>query len=274
MYIIGKIIGALFGGLIAGPVGSIVGIAAGHFFDRGLSENIRRASLNVGVAQKVFFSTTFEMIGYIAKADGRVSEQEIQAARNAMAHLQLSAVQKKQAIDYFNLGKSYQFNWEATVENFIKNCGHDPHLVQLFVEIQIQAAFVDGLRSPYKRNALERLCLKLNIPRIILAQMEARYYAEQSFRGSQQQQRYRQYSPPPPPRPPQDELADAYGMLGVKASDTTQQIKKAYRQLMSQHHPDKLVAKGLPEGMIKIATEKTQGIQKAYELICKARGLK
>jgi len=61
--------------------------------------------------------------------------------------------------------------------------------------------------------------------------------------------------------------------LGVSNKDTTPHIKKAYRQLMSQHHPDKLVSKGLPDEMIRMATEKTQRIQKAYEMICKERGV-
>ena len=54
-------------------------------------------------------------------------------------------------------------------------------------------------------------------------------------------------------------------------SENDADLKKAYRRLMSQHHPDKLVAKGLPEQLIKDATEKTQQIKAAYELIRKSR---
>ena len=66
---------------------------------------------------------------------------------------------------------------------------------------------------------------------------------------------------------------DAYAMLGIDKSASDGELKKTYRRLMSQHHPDKLVAKGLPDEMIKDATEKTQHIKKAYETIKLSRGL-
>ena len=135
--------------------------------------------------------------------------------------------------------------------------------MQMFIEIQLQAAFVDGLQNRNKRYALERLCDKLHIPHAVLSRIESQFYAQQSF--NEEKPRY-QYSA-------QDELKAAYNLLGINAQATDQQVKKAYRQLMSQNHPDKLVAKGLPEEMIKLATEKTQKIQKAYELVCQARGI-
>jgi DnaJ like chaperone protein len=69
-------------------------------------------------------------------------------------------------------------------------------------------------------------------------------------------------------------LSDAYQALGVQASDTDQQIKRAYRKLMSQHHPDKLMGQGVPEDMIQVATEKAKEIQLAYDLIKQHRGIK
>jgi DnaJ like chaperone protein len=163
-------------------------------------------------------------------------------------------------MNYFNKGKSPNFNFEAIVDNFVRNCGYHPQLIQMFIEIQLQAAFVDGIANQYKRFVIEHLCDKLNIPRVVLAQMESRYHAEQTFHE--------------PRRTPRDELSSAYTVLGVPNDSTQQVIKRAYKQLMSQNHPDKLVAKGLPAEMIRVATEKTQGIQKAYDIVCKARGFK
>lgn len=257
MYIFGKILGAFFGGLMAGPMGFFIGIAVGHLFDKGLKLNAHLISPDISLVKQVFFKTTFQVMGYIAKADGHVSEKEIQMARNVMSHLNLSQDQKMQAIEYFNKGKSGQFNFDASMDLFVSTCRMQPALVQLFIEIQLQAAYVDGVGSIYKQNILKHICDKLKIPYAILSKMESQYYAEQSFQS--------------PHRPPRDELSDAYGVLGVKSSASDAEIKKAYRQLMSQHHPDKLVAKGLPEAMIKLATEKTQKIQKAYEVIVKAR---
>ena len=70
----------------------------------------------------------------------------------------------------------------------------------------------------------------------------------------------------------QQSLDDAYHILGVAASDDEKTIKRAYRKRMSEHHPDKLVSKGLPEQAMEIAKKKAQDIQSAYELIKQKRG--
>jgi DnaJ like chaperone protein len=69
-------------------------------------------------------------------------------------------------------------------------------------------------------------------------------------------------------------LADAYGVIGVSPEASDADVKKAWRKLMSQHHPDKLIAKGLPEDMVQLAKEKTQEIQAAYDRIKAARGMR
>jgi DnaJ like chaperone protein len=259
MYIYGKIVGGMLGALVAGPLGLVIGVFVGHFFDKGLALNQRLLVPDIALAKKVFFKTTFMVMGYIAKADGYVSEREIEMARSVMSQLRLSQEQKLAAIQYFNQGKSPQFDWDERMNIFVKNCGYHPQLIQMFVEIQLKAAFVDGIRDSFKRQVLERLCDRLDIPRAVLERMESQYYAERVFRE--------------PKRTPQDELSSAYALLGTTSKATNAEIKKAYRVSMSQHHPDKLVAKGLPEEMIRMATEKTQKIQKAYEIICQSRGI-
>lgn len=277
MYILGKLIGGAFGALVAGPVGLVVGVIIGHYFDQGLAANLR-ANAHTAPARAIFFQTTFQMMGYLAKADGRVSAEEIQMARQVMDHLQLTPDQKVRAIEYFNQGKSPHFEWEPCIDHFMANCGYHPQLMRMFVEILLQVAFVDGALTGAKRQAMWDLCAKLHIPRAVLEQIEQQYYAEQAFdysrtshsyshRQSHSQSQQTYYSTAG------NELKQAYSLLGVSESDTDQEVKKAYRRLMSQNHPDKLVAKGLPPEMLKLATEKTQKIQKAYEWICKARGI-
>ena len=97
----GKLVGAIIGSM-AGPVGAAVGLLLGHQFDRGVG-GIRRVSFD-GVGQ-VFFETTFAVMGHVAKADGRVSEAEIEAARGIMARMRLDPGQVQQAIRLFNTGK-------------------------------------------------------------------------------------------------------------------------------------------------------------------------
>ena len=84
-------------------------------------------------------------------------------------------------------------------------------------------------------------------------------------RGSHQRQGSQQNGP---------SLEDAYAVLGVTANDDEKAIKRAYRKRMSEHHPDKLASKGLPEQAMEIAKNKAQDIQAAYELIKERRGFK
>lgn len=71
-----------------------------------------------------------------------------------------------------------------------------------------------------------------------------------------------------------DKLADAYEILDVSSDADSKTVKRAYRKLMNEHHPDKLMAKGLPPEMMNVAKEKSQEIQNAYDLIKKVKGFK
>jgi len=71
--------------------------------------------------------------------------------------------------------------------------------------------------------------------------------------------------------PPQQKLDDAYAALGVTPAATEDELKRAYRKLMSENHPDKLTSKGLPESMRQFAEERAREINVAYDLIKKAR---
>ena len=261
MRILGKILGILIGGIILGPVGAVFGMLIGHFFDLGQAENrIVQNDNRVRQARKVFFQSTFSVMGYLAKVDGRVSEREIAAAREVMVRLGLTPKQKLLAIEYFNYGKSMQFNFDQQIDLFQQYCGQQPYLVRLFAEIQIKSAAAEHFENRYKQYALERICNKLNVPKDLIESIKYQMNSERAARTKE--------------RSPKDELTHAYLILGISKEVDNQRVRKAYKQLVSQNHPDKLVAKGLPESLIKLATEKMQSIQRAYEVICKVRGMK
>lgn len=266
----GKIIGGIFGAMLAGPVGFLLGILIGHVFDRGW-RNLH-VNFNPGQqqqAQQAFFNATFRVMGYIAKADGRVSSNEINAALNIMQRLNLTEAQRQQAMLLFNQGKQVDFNFQAALQTLLQQCGRQRALLQLFAECQLQAALVDGQLNAIKKQLLQQLYQQLGFGMnwFILEQ----FFAAQQNSG----QRYHQssYQNTFNQRSQTTSLEQAYTVLNIKNTATAAEIKRAYRQQMSQNHPDKLVAKGLPEEMIKLATEKTQKIQAAYEQICRARGM-
>jgi len=261
----GKVLGGLFGYWLFGPVGAIIGLIFGHWFDKSvrIAMDFDPRGVNTEQIQATFFTTTFMVMGHLAKADGRVSESEIAQARFIMEQMQLSDEQKKLAIQFFNEGKSASFDLDTAILQFKRDCGRRRTLEQMFLEILITTAMADGELDPIEREILLNICQTLRFSRISFERLVAMIHA------------HRQYSAGgvPGQQPAYKTIDDAYDMLGVKSTASGGEVKKAYRKLMSQHHPDKLVSKGLPEEMIKLATEKTQEIKAAYEQVKKARDM-
>lgn len=273
MNIWGKLIGGFFGFLLAGPLGLLLGVFIGHLFDRGFSRNQgwTFSSVNPTVAQQVFFDSTFLVMGHIAKLDGRVSEAEIQAARTIMNRLGLTEAMRQKAIELFNQGKQSDFDLEKTLKQLAQTCHRNKVLLKLFVEIQMQTALAEQPISRKKQQVLQKICQNLGFAPLNFSFFEHIFNFEQAFRQQSNQQQQGHYQSSHSRH--QLNLQDAYAILGVSEGATPTEIKKAYRKQMSQHHPDKLLAKGLPEEMIKIATEKTQNIKAAYDRICAAKGI-
>ena len=138
----------------------------------------------------------------------------------------------------------------------------------MFIEIQLQSAYADGRLDRAEEQLLLHICGKLGVPEFLFRRLQKMIEAELHFAGSSSGPGSGQAAPPP--RGPT--LKDAYAVLNVSPGATDGEIKKAYRRLMSQHHPDKLVAKGLPEEMMKMATDKTHEIRMAYEKVKETRG--
>ncbi|RLA18019.1 MAG: co-chaperone DjlA [Gammaproteobacteria bacterium] len=264
---LGKILGGTFGFFMGGPLGAVLGAALGHQFDKGV-EGIDRLGgdgFNLGDQARVqtaFFTATFSVMGHIAKADGHVSPKEIEMAKAVMSKMELSPELRKTAINLFNEGKKEGFPLDAALEQFRKECHRRSTLIQMFIEIQLQAAFADGDFDDSEEALLLHICDQLGFSRYSFQRIKALVEAQQRFSSSWQNNHPQSQGPT---------LSDAYQSLGQKESASDAEVKKAYRRLMSQHHPDKLVSKGLPEEMMKIATEKTKEIQKAYETIREAR---
>jgi DnaJ like chaperone protein len=211
-------------------------------------------------------------MGYIAKSDGRVSENEIRVATRIMQNMLLTPALKQRAINYYHQGKRADFNLEQVLSSLSRACFQRPNLLHFFLELQLQAAYADGVLSSSKQKILEYICYRLNVDPSIIFQRSQQYENYQRQQNQRQYQNYQSGRNYQPPR--QVNLLDqAYKTLGVTVSTNNSDLKKAYRKLMSKNHPDKLVSKGLPEEMIKLATQKTVEIKSAYETICKARGI-
>lgn len=277
----GKIIGAFLGFLTAGPTGALLGILVGNFFDRGLVEHFSNlheqyhAEKDTDI-QDQFLESTFLLMGHIAKADGRVSEQEIQMAKTIMDEFKLNAIQKKTAQHWFNTGKSASFNIENTVRILQNKVRNNSPLLKLFLDIQYRMALVDGL-SVKKQSMLNSIFKQMGFAPLheqhrYYKDFQSGTYDQSQYRSSSNRNRSYSSSNQQNNYSPRHTLDHAYSLLGTSPTASKQDIKRAYRRQMSRNHPDKLAAQGLSDEHIKAANEKTQKIRQAYEQICASKG--
>lgn len=264
---LGKIIGGTIAFFISGGniLAIIVGVVIGHMFDagyfRGMLANLKPNLDNNQYVQNVFFNTTFMIMGYLAKSDGHVSEQEITAARHIMRQMHLNEKLKREAIQCFYRGKRRDFDLEMALHELRQACGRHPSLLRTFLEIQVQMAQAEGYMTPAKQAALQDICSRLGVTMNFNHYQQRRSYQRHSYQSNQQQQQTQRSN-----------LSTDYELLEIKPSATDAEVKKAYRRMMSKYHPDRLIAKGVPQEMINIATQKTQEIKAAFERIKKTRG--
>ncbi|WP_338589826.1 co-chaperone DjlA [Shewanella khirikhana] len=252
----GKLFGFLIGMMFGKIFGAILGLVVGHWFDKKFAAAAGSGSKR----QQVFFTTTFAVMGHVAKASGRVTEADIRLASDLMNQLNLDAEARRQAQQAFRDGKAGDFDLKGNLRAFrLLSMGRND-LLQMFLEIQIQVALADGELHPNEHRILQFVASELGFSEQALEMLLGRWQSEFNFArkgGSEKRS-----------------LADAYGLLGIEESATNQDVKRAYRKLMNEHHPDKLVAKGLPEEMMELAKRKAQDIQAAYEAVKAARGMR
>jgi DnaJ like chaperone protein len=281
--VFGKLFGGTFGFMVGGPLGALVGVAVGHNLDQGLW----KASIGLSSdaddssAQEVFFRTTFQLMGHIAKADGRVSELEIAAARTIMDHLRLNTDQRRAAMENFTAGKQPNFPVDASLETLRRAGANRANALQEMLQMQLNVAYADGSLHPRTHARLLDIATRIGLSRLQFETLHQFFRAQQQWSRQQHQygnkraenQSHSQNSHGPRPSTPIHSLEQAYQVLGLSREANPAEIKLAYRRLLKQYHPDKLPAETASAAEIKRATEKTREITAAYERIREARGL-
>ena len=263
--------------MVGGPLGALLGAAFGHNLDQGGQKTPEEPdTLSEERIRGVFLATAFQLMGHIAKTDGRVSELEIAAARAMMHDLQLNAVQRRAAIDCFTEGKQPGFATDAVIDAFRNACHGRSVLTQRLLDLLLNMAYADGGPPPATQTRLAAIAERLGIARL---QFEALHTLFRAQRWAQQQSRqtgsehaHDQQAHNQRPATAVNSLAQAYTVLGLKRDANPDEIKLAYRRLLKRHHPDKLAAKSVSAAELARATEKTRELTAAYERIREARG--
>lgn len=256
----GKLIGAILGLLRGGITGAIIGGLIGHMLDRFI------VGMSGGRdARQLFFRTLFSSLGHINKSDGRVTQAEIQTAESLMRRLSLTPEERNLAIRYFKEGKQAGYPLEKTLREFARHTTIRHDLRHMLMEILLEAASSDGTISAGEQSVLVRVANALHIPADAFAAM---WSARQAGAGPAGGAGGRTAAPQ------SQTLGQAYAALGVKEQASDAEIKKAYRKLVGQYHPDKLVSRGLPDEMMEVARRRVREINTAYERVKQERGFK
>lgn len=255
-----KLICSIAGYYFLGFFGALLGLIVGSMIDRTRAYGSGGVNpLRNKVRQTVFLETMFISMGKLAKADGHISQDEIAHVEAFMQKLGMSAQHRIRAIELFKQGTAPAFDIGPTYKRFILFCGRTTQLKQVLLVYLIVMALTDGQFHPEEEALLANIANRLGYDQATFKQLMDMVRNQAHFAGGQAD--------------PAAALEDAYKALGVTKENTDQEIKRAYRKLISQYHPDKLIGQGLPEDMIAMATEKTKEIQLAHDLIAKARAL-
>ncbi len=254
-----KLIGVIAGYYFFGFFGALLGLFVGSMIDRMRAYGSGGMNpLQNALRQAVFLETVFVSMGKLAKADGHVSREEVAHVEQFMQKLGMTPAHRQQAIKLFKQGADPEFDIGPTCKRFMSICGHTKSLKEMLLVYLIVMALADGHFHPAEEALLTDIAGFLGYDQAAFRHLMDMVLNQSHFAGGQANATAA--------------LDDAYKALGVSKDSTDAEIKRAYRKLMSQYHPDKLIGQGMPEDMIAMATEQAKEIQIAHDLIKKSRG--
>jgi len=267
--ITGTLAGAVLGVLLVSPplklLAVLAGLWLGHQFDRGFAAQHRafdKIGAGAGHVQDEYVRALFMCMGHLAKVDGRVSEDEIRAARRVMHRLNLGPAQVRRAIHWFDEGKQPGFPLVRNIRELRRVHARRPEQRLLFVRLLLEVVHAKSRLKSGERALIWQICTELDIGRVELAQLEAMIRAQKGFRRS------------PAGNADLARLRNAYETLGVEESSTNAEIKTAYRRLMNRFHPDKIAGSNPDDAIVAEAERRTREIRGAYEMLKARRSIR
>ena len=261
----GKIIGTLAGLATLKPWFALLGLFLGHQFDRGFASryrNFEQQGASVGRLPDEYVQPLFQTMGHLAKIDGRVSQQEIRAARAIMHRLGLGPAKVRNAINWFEDGKRASFPLPQTVRHLRRVAARRAELRLLFVRLVLEVVLAKDRMQQKERALIWTICTEFDIGRVELAQLEAMIRAQKGFRHS------------PAGDADAQRVKNAYTTLGLDESATNDEVVKAYRRAINRSHPDKIASDNPDEAAVAAAEKRTREVRAAYEMLKSRRSIR
>jgi len=246
----GKIVGGAIGFALGGPLGAIAGATFGHAFD--VSENKYLSGEETMLSsseesQLAFFVAAFSMLAKLSKIDGRISEEEIDSIHRFMVNdLKLDVKSQNVAIRIFNAALQSPESFHGFALQFYNQFQGRPQILEFMIDILLRVSVADGRMNRSEENLILEAVRIFRFSQDAFSKLKSKYV---------------------------DDSEKYYAILGCSKSDPDEQIKKQYRKLVFEYHPDKISSKGLPEEFVKFANDKFREIQEAYDAVRKERGL-
>jgi DnaJ like chaperone protein len=242
MSIWGKMAGAAAGLALGGPIGALLGGVAGHFLDRQIGAT---TEIDDPTKKSVAFTIGVIALGAkMAKADGVVSADEVSAFKQVF---RVPPAEMKNVARVFDLAKRDIAGFESYASQLAQLFADDRQLLENVLEGLFHIACADTVLHPSEDQFLAEVTRIFGFDAPAYATIKARFVGEQK--------------------------ADPYAVLGIARSTDDETLKRHYRRLVIENHPDKAIARGLPKEFVHIATEKLSAINAAYDAIRRERGL-
>lgn len=240
MSIWSTLVGGAAGLAMGGPIGAILGAMAGHYVGKKTGgtlggEATEKATFTIGV---------IVLSAKMAKADGHVSRDEVNVFKQAF---RVPASEARTVGRIFDQAKGDATGYEPYARQLAALFCNRPAVLEELLSILFYIANADGVIHPAEKTFLEDVALIFNFTPHTFERIR------EEVLGS--------------------EKSDPYTILGATADMSDKEVKGLYRKLIKEHHPDKLIAEGVPEEFIKVATEKLALINAAYDRIAKMRGM-
>ena len=233
----GKMLGGGIGFMMGGPIGAVLGAVLGHHtMDSGnvLDQDEERHG--------IYFVTTFSMLGKLSKADGQVSPEEIEVVERIMTDsLRLPLQARQFAIKIFNTAKDSRETFEDYARQFYGAFHDHPEVLVSLVDLLLRISHADGVLHPAEDRLIEQAVDIFGI-------------------GPEYQQVKARYSNT-------NDLDKCYATLGANHGESLKDIKKKYRRLAMEFHPDRVQSKGVTPELALLAEERFKEIQQSFDVV-------